>query len=293
MLHAQNNDTCITILTEPIKGKDAMLHGLPSLANTNWANEQQFPASAWTHSGVFGIIRSVIEFELVNIPLNAVLTSATLDLYAIDNTSGLGYHSSLSGPNNAWLERIIVPWDETTVTWNNQPATTILNRVEMPASTSASQNYTDIDVLNLVQDMLNNPTSSFGFMLKLQDENMYRLLNFCSSDHTNPALRPKLRICYTLSNNTPKIQHSNQNELYVYPNPANNIINIEFHRNEYSDSNLFSVINNLGENVFTAILDKPLTTINTSLMPSGMYFYTFSNDKELLKSGKIIIHSRD
>jgi gliding motility-associated-like protein len=178
-------------------GKDAILHGLDSERNTNYGNNAQLPAVAWTFSGTPGTIRGVVEFNLSSIPANAVINSAYLSLYAWGQNNGLGQHSSLSGSNIGWIQRVTTMWDEQTVTWNTQPSTTSQNQVVLHESNSPNEDYLNMDVTALVQDMLDNPSSSFGFLISEQVESYYRRLNFCSSDHTDPARRPKLVITYT------------------------------------------------------------------------------------------------
>jgi PKD repeat protein len=102
----------------------------------------------------------------------------------------------LSGPNTCWLSRIIEGWDEHTVTWDNQPAITALNRVTIPQSTSPHEDYEDIDITQLVQDIVDNPETSHGFELSLVTEEYYRCMVFTSSDYFDPARRPKLVITY-------------------------------------------------------------------------------------------------
>jgi Secretion system C-terminal sorting domain len=109
----------------------------------------------------------------------------------------LGNHHTLSGPNNFWIERVTANWNELNVTWNNQPPTSNVNRVSMPASTSPTENYLNTNVTQLIKDMISQ--NNFGFMLRLDNEDPYRAINFCSSDHTNPNLRPKLSITYSLN----------------------------------------------------------------------------------------------
>ena len=46
--------------------------------------------------------------------------------------------------------------------------------------------------------MVNDPDSSFGFMLSLEDETYYRALTFASSDDVNPSMRPSLLIIYQI-----------------------------------------------------------------------------------------------
>ena len=55
-------------------------------------------------------------------PSNLNITAAYLYLYSYDSNNGI--HSTLSFSNEAVLRRVIEPWEEDVVTWNNQPAVT-------------------------------------------------------------------------------------------------------------------------------------------------------------------------
>ena len=189
--------TTLTLQPNAADGKDAFLHGLPSEANVNYGDNPQFLASSWTIDFEEFLVRSIIDFDLSSIPSGATITGASLSLYAWADVSGSGMHSTISGPNDCWLERITTSWDEMTVTWTSQPATTTLNRVSLPASTSDDQDYLDIDVTQLIQDIYADPANSFGLMLKIKNEAEYRKMNFCSSDYINPTRRPKLVVTYT------------------------------------------------------------------------------------------------
>jgi len=177
-------------------GKDALLHGLDYLTDANFYDTKEFVANAWTFNGVFGIVRSVVEFDLTVIPPGAAIEGAYLSLYAWDSPTSMEPHSNLSGSNACWLQRITTYWEEETVTWNNQPDVTTQNQVGIPETGDPDKDYLDIDVTALVRDMLLYPESSFGFMLKLQDENYYRRMNFCSSDHPDSLKHPKLVITF-------------------------------------------------------------------------------------------------
>ncbi len=64
------------------------------------------------------------------------------------------------------------------------------NQVELPASTSQFQDYTNIDITALVQEMINEPSTNYGFMIKLNNENYYRSMLFATSDYSNAAKHP-------------------------------------------------------------------------------------------------------
>jgi len=192
VLTAQTN---ITIQPNQVQGKDAMVYScVPcGYAGNNYGNKKDADALAWTNSGNFVVTRALMQFDVTSIPSNAFVTDARLSLY-YNNTSIEGNHS---GVNASYLQRIIAPWAESTVTWNNQPATTTANQVLLATSSSNTQNYLNINVTNFIRDMVINPGSNYGIMLKLVTETAFKKLIFASSDHITPAMRPKLDITYT------------------------------------------------------------------------------------------------
>jgi hypothetical protein len=211
-------DTTITLQPDAASGKDARIVATQScvsgsafenLANSNESNLQDLEIAAWTFNANgcgTGQYRNLIEFTGLNsIPATATIVSAKLSLYGV--TSSLGSPQGNStypgspytsfGTNECLLQRATVAWGESTVTWNTQPASSTTNQVVIPASTSQwSYNVTDIDVTNLVKDMLIPANGNYGFLMKMQNEQYYRCVNFASSDHPNGALRPKLVVNY-------------------------------------------------------------------------------------------------
>jgi len=187
--------TCISLQPNAAVGKDVMLHGLATQVNNNFGNQPDLLASAWTFSGTPGDLRSLIDFDLSFIPNGAAIVSADLSLFFNPTSSNAG-HSTLSGSNECYLRRVTSTWDEMTVTWNTQPTTTTGNEVTLAASISNTQDYPNIDVTALVQDMVNNPSTSFGFMFRLVTESFYRAMLFASSDNADSTKWPKLEICY-------------------------------------------------------------------------------------------------
>ena len=186
--------TTIVFHPGPTDGKDALIWTVyPDSTFTG----QIFKSSAWTWSGTSGVERSLVGFDLTLIPEDAIILSAELSLY---NNGGLGTdpqtHSSLSGPNTSFLRRIIDEWHEDNVTWNNQPQTTGENQIVLAESTDPFQNYTDIDVMDMVQDMISDPSTGHGFMIQLETEEYYRRMCFATSDHLTDSLRPTLIITY-------------------------------------------------------------------------------------------------
>ena len=58
------------------------------------------------------------------------------------------------------------------------------------------QDYIGIDVTPLVRAYHNNPSESYGFLIRLQNEYDYRRMAFASSDAEEEHKRPKLEVYY-------------------------------------------------------------------------------------------------
>lgn len=180
----------ITLQPGPADGRDSYLNSYYYTAHGDYTN---LFAIAWTHSGDFFAGRGIFQFDLSDIPANSTILDARLSLYYASNPNMHQYHY---GDNECLIERVIEDWDEATATWYNQPTTTALHNVRLPASTDPYQDYENIDVTALVTDMVEYPESSFGFMLRLKTEAEYRSMMFASSDYAVKELRPKLVITY-------------------------------------------------------------------------------------------------
>lgn len=273
-------DTCYVIQPSARLGKDAVLHGLESHANINLGNHMQIPSMSWTFGGVPGNLRGLVEFDLPIIINDKEITGAYLSLYAYDAQDALGQHSTLSGPNESWIQRVITEWDEQKVTWNTQPKTTTKNQVNLHSSSYETEDYLDIDVTELVLDMYKNPNESFGFMIRLDNESYYRRLNFASSDHWNSQLHPKLEICYKTINNENETSTSEPEDQFinVYPNPAKSDLNIIINIAEEISS--FSIYNIQGQAIYLVDNPNELTQIDVNSWSKGLYLVKFLSEKK-------------
>jgi hypothetical protein len=123
------------------------------------------------------------------------VTYAYLSLYG--KPSSLTAPQGNAGSNSCYVQRVTSTWDEGTVTWNTQPTTTTANQVSLPGSNGVQFNYdvVDLNITSLLQDIINQPPASrYGIMVRLQTEATYRSIVFASSDYSNAAKRPKLRL---------------------------------------------------------------------------------------------------
>jgi len=186
------NTVTLTLQPGAAQGKDASIghHANSSIvANTNYGNATYLESSAWSTGIGLIRLRSLLHFDLQHIPVNAEILQAELYLY---------HHPghSHSGSNAGQINRIITPWDEQSVTWNNQPFISTVNETYIPTTLSSTENI-QVNVTALVQDMVNFPGSGHGFRIQQVNETSHRGMVFASSDHPDPNLHPKLVITYS------------------------------------------------------------------------------------------------
>jgi len=197
-------EKCIFIANDTCMVKDAVV--ATNSPNSNMGNHPEFFGASWTCSGSPCNIRSYINFNLSQIPTNGVVTSAKLYLKALPaGAAGNGYSGQPTfGTNNSCtIRRVTQSWGEYSITWNNKPSTTSQNEVTLAQSSSSFQNY-EVDMLNLIKNQLDSPTTSFGFELKhIAEGTSYNSMIFGSTDHPIDSLRPRLEICYFVPNGQP------------------------------------------------------------------------------------------
>lgn len=282
-------------------GKDASI--TKETPNTNNGSDENYICNAWTSGGAFHQ-RSLLEFDLSSLPSNAIITSANLALYCNTTSAHTQRHSNYPGSpyssNESTIYRITGSWTESTVTWQNAPTFTSDDSVLIPASTSATQNYTNIDVVAMVNTAWNdtgNHSKVVGMLLKLNNETKYRSLIFASSDHPDSTKRPELTITYTLVNDTADsttgiyTHVTSDVSVNVFPNPSKGLINIDLKNN--SNVVYISIVNSFGSIVYRNLYNKHTITtpiaIDLTDKPSGAYVINISNEKGVQQSRKIFI----
>jgi hypothetical protein len=196
-------DTTIITLTlqpGPDEGQNTIVtSNLYAALNLNF--NPDIYAGTWTYAaqgGGTGIGRTFIKFiGLDGMPDSATILSAKLSLYGISSGDAAPQGNSTGIDNSAWLMRLTTDWHPDTVTWNNKPAETDVNKVAVPASTSVwNYDALDIDVTHLVDDLLND--NNYGFVLEGQTEETYRSLSFASCKVADHTKWPKLVVVYEI-----------------------------------------------------------------------------------------------
>ncbi len=259
--------TVLTLQPDASEGKDALLHGLASEVSTNYGDHTEILATAWTFSEVPGNTRSIFEFDLSSIPTGSTISSSYLSLYA-QGAAGNGPHSTESGSNKSWIRRITTNWNEYTVTWNIAPTSTTHNQVLLPPTSYDDEDFPNIDVTQLVQDMIDDPANSYGFLIRLKTEDYYRRMVFCSSDHSDTTRHPKLVVTYT----TPDAIFDNeqeQNLFEIFPNPTSDLINIDIIS---TDNAVIEIYNVDGQLILSQPDIRKQEQIDISRWTNGCYF---------------------
>jgi hypothetical protein len=247
---------------------------------------------AWTQSGIVNIARSLISFDLSSIPATAVLSEAKLVLYYNPFISTLPAHSGTSG---FYVNRIIEPWEELSVTWNTQPLITTDNEVYIPFPSYDEQNFV-IDVTAMVTDMLANPTSSDGFMIRLEQEEPYNVILLCSRENEDMSRHPKLLLSYDpdgmVGTNDPDKSKTDDTVFSIAPNPAKGMVNLVLSDviTLSTDQFSYTIIDEKGQQVVAATqVAGANTTIEVSHLVAGNYFIIVaSKQQETVQTIKFI-----
>jgi hypothetical protein len=193
----------------PDDGKDAMISNLEP--DKNFGDHKYFEATFLSEPvlTVMRSNRSLIAFDMGTLPKSAVIRRVVLmlayDLPVPFDQSIL--RNTVVPGSTGWyggvFQRIIGPWDEHKVTWNNQPKTTEINQVYLSPFIK-NANIIEIDVTRLfVQPAVTTdasvlPAENYGIMFRLWPTEKFPGFRFASSDWERPAMRPKLKIYYSL-----------------------------------------------------------------------------------------------
>lgn len=261
----------------------------------------ELPVVAWTYNAVgcgYGYQRSFLKFNnlISSIPATATIDSVFLSLFGFSssltmpqgnsNFQGSGYNSF--GTNEVLVERVQSPWNRTTLTWNNQPASISTNSVLIPKSNKQYNYDVTINVTGMVKDMFAAGVSN-GFILKQQIEVYYRSMGFYSCYATDTTKIPYLTIYYRtkgtttgggdngegsngggtttgsggVTNITPSSFH-NYN-LSIYPVPATSDLTISFETKSLSVME-YSITDMSGRRISHTSF-KPLLGYNTIQIP--------------------------
>lgn len=246
-----------------------------NIPGQNISSSQLFASQSGSISGQQFIDRSLIDFDISQIPTNAIITSARLNLYA--NTVN-GGHTQIDGSNESIIVQITESWNENSVTWINQPSVDENFSVVLEESVSSDQDYLNINVRSIVENMKDNPSNAHGMMIRLTDESGRRSMQFASSNAPDSELHPSLNICYKTTTSVDE-ELAIQSNIKIYPNPANTHFIIEM---KEAKTGKAIILNQNGQLISQFDLVNKITNYNIEDLHSGTYFISITNDKNTI-----------
>ena len=186
----------------------AKLDNDPADGNTNLNAAHELCLARWTQSWYHNdsaTFRGYIRFDsLAKVPAKAAVTSAILYLYGegTDSSASFPFGDSYPGSSsdlNGGLIQLVTggTWDQKTINFNNAPAATASGQDTIPPSNQAWNYNVAVDVTNLVKQQIANPSTNYGFLLKLQVEQLYRAMEFATCENSDSLERPKLVVSYS------------------------------------------------------------------------------------------------
>jgi hypothetical protein len=233
--------TSHTVLIRPHFNGDEASVGMTDSTSAAWSGNPfqyiidsnsyglpEMPIFTWTNNGCPIFSRVLIHFaDLSNntiVPLSATITSATLYLYG-EPTSPIGNYGNSTydgspynvfGHDYAWVYELSNIFNAHTVTWRNQPAVKHTDSVFIPATTSQWNENDTINVTSLVQDL--HTHGNTGFLIKLEDEGIYRMRLYASCFYSDSTFHPMLKVTFKTVD-VPNLNNNN-NTIILYPNPT-------------------------------------------------------------------------
>jgi hypothetical protein len=185
----------------PQDGKDAMISSLDP--DKNFGDSKYFEATYMTESTLTVIpsTRSLISYNLGTLPAGAVISKVVLKLFydapiPWDNSIYVSATSTIPLLAYGVLQQITEPWEESKVTWNNQPKTSEVNQIYIYPFVR-NVNYIEIDVTKQFVVPTASLLPNYGMLFKLYPNTKFKGFRFASSDYADPAMRPRLNVFYT------------------------------------------------------------------------------------------------
>lgn len=280
------SDTTIVLQPDSAEGKDAYVHSYYPQANIS--RDSLLQVVSWSISGWMANLRTYIDFKIPHFGNDYIVASAKLSLYGeqskVTPTKG-HYHED--GSNAFYIKHVTSKWEEKTINWNNQPSFTDVNQVLVPMDTSSTQDYLDIDVTRLIRDIMSDTLTGYGLMLTLQEEMPFRTVLLASSDHKNPAKRPKLVIKMAKVTSNDKVMAPVK--CSIFPNPASQMItiNIDYETSSHYDVVLYDLQGRpmIGKRE----INGRSVDINVAALSEGYYLLVLRKDGKRVTTEKLLV----
>jgi len=173
----------VTIQPDAADGKDASVNKYNP--DQNWGERDELAAG----TGTADTCRAYLEFDLSDIPEDAVVVDAHVGLYYFKSTG------SASASIGAY--EVEESWTEGSITWDDQPDSATEPEYTRSVPASATNAFLYWHISDLTEGWLDGSISNHGVMLKDTDESTAEAWkSFYSSDWGNASQRPKLIVTY-------------------------------------------------------------------------------------------------
>ena len=126
---------------------------------------------------------SIYEFDLSPVPAGAQIVLAAFSTY-------VGWNDQSSVVR---LHRVLVPWEEATITWNNFGGAASWDPAVIATFDPSGFGHKTVDVTDLVQSWHSGLVPAHGLLL---EENPVKLHGYYASESSTPTYRPSLYVCY-------------------------------------------------------------------------------------------------
>lgn len=171
----------ITIQPGDIYGKDAYVK--KSIPNSNYDWEDLVVGTSNNKS-----LRSYLQFDLSSLQeQDAVVVDASLRLYY--------YYNYPTGPTalEIGLYEVKGPWEEDTITWDNQPASSDVAEAVLNIPASPPYDFVYWYIYGLVEGWYDGSITNYGMLLRDTDESSADdFVWFCAYNYWDGINRPKL-----------------------------------------------------------------------------------------------------
>ena len=232
--------------------------------------------------------RALLLFPLqMSIPANATITDARLDLYFISGGDSVGTSDdySIFAMSEPWGEAGSMamsgagaPADQGDATWNSPYhgaaawniaggtfQTTPIATSSLD-STAGIYSWSSTDLTNLVQTWVDNFNSNYGLILIADDTIPCSARKFGSGESNNPPILHVEFECYDSLGCVLDIAPIAMPQLAVYPNPANQELNIIA-----ENGNQIEFYNLQGQLVLSQPFNQNEETLDVSNLDNGTY----------------------
>jgi len=174
----------------PDGGKDSRVNSSLYTSNTNFGSEEHI-AVGKVHP--MGTVYSFLQFNVSQIPANAVIIDACLKLFRYDSFRDDQFFIE--------LYNVLESWEEYTINWNNQPDYQILPVDTNFITDPSTSGWLFWEITDLVQGWVDGNIVNYGVALIgrpfTAGDIDYNYLYFRASDYLGDTeYRPKLEITY-------------------------------------------------------------------------------------------------